>query len=66
VVSLEVFVGVYVAVFVAAGVPEIEPTYQLNVDVVPPDTLKIFPVPDGGMVSYVATTDNVVGTVTEY
>ena len=58
--------GVYEAVFVATGVPEIEPTYHLNVDVVPPDTLKTFPVPDGGIVSYVATTDNVVGTVTEY
>ena len=43
--------GVYVETFVAAGVPDIDPTYHLNVDVVPPDTLKTFPVPDGGIVS---------------
>ena len=45
------FVGVYEAVPVAAGVPEIEPTYQLNVEGVPPDTFNTFPVPEGGIVS---------------
>ena len=50
----------------AAGVPPIAPTYQLKVDDVPPETLKIFPTPEGGIVSWVATIESVVGTVTKY
>jgi hypothetical protein len=51
VVSLAVFVGVYVDTALAAGVPDIDPTYQLKELEVPPETVRIFPVPDGGIVS---------------